>query len=158
MSFFPGVGEASTAMEYLQSKGLDKVLVSLKRPFLGICLGLQLMCRHSEENDVDCLGIFPTLVQRFPPSEGVKIPHVGWNMLETKDDPLLKNVADGQFCYFVHSYYVPSCRETIADCTYDGIKFSASLHKDNFWGCQFHPEKSGHVGEQILKNFLEIRL
>jgi glutamine amidotransferase len=153
---FPGVGEASTAMEYLKAKHLDDVLVSLKRPFLGICLGLQLMCRFSEEHDTPCLGIFDADVRRFPPQTGDKIPHVGWNTVSLADDPLFAGLPSPLWCYFVHSYYVPRCSWTVGASEYAATPFSASLHKDNFWGCQFHPEKSGRVGEAILKNFLEI--
>jgi glutamine amidotransferase len=152
---FPGVGEASTAMDYLKKTHLDEVLVNLKQPFLGICLGMQLMCSHSEENDTPCLGIFDVPVVKFSAKSGEKIPHMGWNTIESKDDPLFSGLKENRWCYFVHSYYVPLCEETIASTEYASVRFSASLHRDNFWGCQFHPEKSGSVGEQILKNFLE---
>jgi len=152
---FPGVGEASTAMAYLRERGLDTFLPTLKQPFLGICLGMQLMCLFSEEHDTQCLGIFPETVQKFIPTNGEKIPHMGWNTLETEDDPLFRGLSAQSWCYFVHSYYVPISVDTIASTEYASVKFSASLRKDNFWGCQFHPEKSGSVGEQMLKNFLE---
>jgi len=152
---FPGVGEASTAMAYLRERGLDTFLPTLKQPFLGICLGMQLMCSFSEEHDTRCLGIFPETVKKFIPTHGEKIPHMGWNTLETEDDPLFKGLSDQSWCYFVHSYYVPFSEYTIASTEYASVKFTASLKKDNFWGCQFHPEKSGPVGEQMLKNFLE---
>ncbi|WP_320128215.1 imidazole glycerol phosphate synthase subunit HisH [uncultured Sphaerochaeta sp.] len=152
---FPGVGEASTAMEYLRKINLDGVLKSLKQPFLGICLGMQLMCSHSEENDAQCLGIFDVPIVKFPLDSGEKIPHMGWNTIDCKDDPLFSELKTNRWCYFVHSYYAPLCEETIASTTYAGITFSASLHKNNFWGCQFHPEKSGDVGERILAHFLE---
>jgi len=152
---FPGVGEASTAMAYLRERGLDTFLPTLKQPFLGICLGMQLMCSFSEEHDTRCLGIFPETVKKFIPTHGEKIPHMGWNTLETEDDPLFKGLSAQSWCYFVHSYYVPFSEFTIASTEYASMKFTASLKKDNFWGCQFHPEKSGPVGEQMLKNFLE---
>ncbi len=152
---FPGVGEASTAMAYLRERGLDTFLPTLEQPFLGICLGMQLMCSFSEEHDTQCLGIFPEMVKKFIPPNGEKIPHVGWNTLKTEDDPLFTGLSDQSWCYFVHSYYVPLSADTIASTEYASIRFTASLRKDNFWGCQFHPEKSGSVGEQMLKNFLE---
>ena len=152
---FPGVGEASSAMAYLREHGLDTFLPTLKQPFLGICLGMQLMCSFSEEHETECLGIFPESVKKFVPLNGEKIPHMGWNTLETKDNPLFKGLTDPLWCYFVHSYYVPFSDDTIATCEYASQKFTASLQKDNFWGCQFHPEKSGSIGQRILKNFLE---
>jgi glutamine amidotransferase len=152
---FPGVGEASSAMGYLRKTGLDSLLRSLSQPFLGICLGLQLMCASSEENDTETLGIFDVPVLRFPSDTGDKVPHMGWNTIECKPDPLFAGLGKNRWCYFVHGYYVPTCADTIATAEYADTRFSASLHRDNFWGCQFHPEKSGDVGEQILKNFLE---
>ncbi len=152
---FPGVGEASTAMAYLRFRGLDTFLPTLKQPFLGICLGMQLMCSFSEEHDTHCLGIFPETVKRFMPADREKIPHMGWNTLETDSDPLFTGLKDPLWCYFVHSYYVPLSANTIATTEYASVRFTASLRKDNFWGCQFHPEKSGSIGERILKNFLE---
>ncbi|MFA7129622.1 MAG: imidazole glycerol phosphate synthase subunit HisH [Sphaerochaeta sp.] len=152
---FPGVGEASTAMAYLKERGLDAFLKTLKQPFLGICLGMQLMCSFSEEHDTSCLGIFDVPVKKFVPTCGEKIPHMGWNTLQMEEDPLYTGLQDPVWCYFVHSYYVPVCSETIAKTEYAHIEFSASLRHDNFWGCQFHPEKSGDLGELILKNFLE---
>lgn len=152
---FPGVGEASTAMAYLRSRGLDTFLPTLEQPFLGICLGMQLMCTFSEEHDTECLGIFPETVKRFIPPNGEKIPHMGWNTIETEEDPLFTGLTDPLWCYFVHSYYVPFSSDTIASSEYASVKFTASLRKGNFWGCQFHPEKSGSIGEQMLKNFLE---
>jgi len=154
---FPGVGEASTAMNYLKKKGLDTVLTSLTQPFLGICLGLQLMCAHSEENDTKCLGIFDTEVLRFPPQPGVKIPHMGWNTIVPSNNPLFKGVKSDAFTYFVHSYYAVKTASTIATCHYDNLDFSASINRDNFYGVQFHPEKSGEIGSLILQNFLEIQ-
>ncbi len=152
---FPGVGEASTAMAYLRGCGLDTFLPTLTQPFLGICLGMQLMCSFSEEHDTQCLGIFPETVKKFIPHNGEKIPHMGWNTLKTEDDPLFKGLSGQIWCYFVHSYYVPFSSDTIASTEYASVKFTASLRKDNFLGCQFHPEKSGSMGEQMLKNFLE---
>ncbi len=152
---FPGVGEASTAMAYLREHGLDTFLPTLKQPFLGICLGMQLMCLFSEEHDTTCLGIFPETVKKFIAFNGEKIPHMGWNTLKTEDDPLFTGLTDPLWCYFVHSFYVPISEGTIASSEYASMKFTASLRKGNFRGCQFHPEKSGSVGEQILKNFLE---
>ena len=151
---FPGQGEASNAMRYLREHGLDKVITELKNPILGICIGQQLMCRHSEEGDTDCLGIFDADVLRFQPQKHEdKVPHMGWNQLENPTSELFKGFCEGEFVYFVHSFYVPVCSNTIATTQY--IKpFSAALHKDNFYATQFHPEKSGSVGERIIKNFL----
>ncbi len=153
---FPGQGEASNAMHYLREHGLDKVIKDLKNPILGICIGQQLMCRHSEEGDTDCLGIFDADVLRFVPQKHEdKVPHMGWNQLEGPKSELFKGFCEGEFVYFVHSFYVPVCENTIATTQY--IKpFSAALHKDNFYATQFHPEKSGSVGERIIKNFLEL--
>ena len=153
---FPGQGEASNAMRYLREHGLDKVITELKNPILGICIGQQLMCRHSEEGDTDCLGIFDADVLRFQPQKHEdKVPHMGWNQLENPTSELFKGFCEGEFVYFVHSFYVPICSNTIATTQY--IKpFSAALHKDNFYATQFHPEKSGSVGERIIKNFLEL--
>jgi glutamine amidotransferase len=150
---FPGVGEASTTMEYLKSKNLDLLIRELKQPSLGICLGMQLMCNHSEEGDTPCLGIFDLPVKKFDVE--LKIPHMGWNSLHELKDPLLDQSLEGQYVYFVHSFYVPTATETAAIAHY-GIPFSAALQKDNFFATQFHPEKSGDVGERILKNFLRI--
>lgn len=155
---FPGQGEASNAMHYLKEHGLDKVIVNLKQPLLGICIGQQLLCQHSEEGDVDCLGVFNTDVRRFCPTlHEQKVPHMGWNTINPTSmaSPLLKGISENDFVYFVHSYYVPLCSETIAACDYIH-PFSAALQKDNFYATQFHPEKSGTVGERIIKNFLEI--
>lgn len=148
---FPGVGEASTAMKYLKEKGLDEVITSITQPFLGICLGLQLMCKSSEEGNTKCLGIFDTEVKLFPPKEIV--PHMGWNGLRPiKKSDLLSNFTEKDDVYYVHSYYAEECEDTIATCNY--IKsFSTALQKNNFYATQFHPEKSAGVGEQILKNF-----
>lgn len=152
---FPGQGEARGAMEYLQARGLDQVIRSLTQPVLGICVGQQLLCKHSEEGDVDCLGIFDSDVKRFQPTcHEEKVPCMGWNKLLDTKSPLMKGIKDG-YVYFVHSYYVPLCNETIATANYI-TPYSAALHKDNFYACQFHPEKSGDVGEQIIRNFLSL--
>jgi len=150
---FPGVGEASTAMNYLRQRGLDDVLKNLKRPFLGICLGMQLMGSHSEEGDTECLGIFDAKVKKFPSKD--KVPHMGWNQIFDFKSPLLKGIDEKSYVYFVHSYYVEMCRETAVSCDYI-LPFSAGLQKDNFYAFQFHPEKSGETGAKILKNFIEL--
>lgn len=153
---FPGQGNACEAMEYLHEHHLDEVIKGLKQPVLGICVGQQLLCKHSEEGDVDCLGIFDVEVKRFQPQRHEdKVPAMGWNKIKTNDNPLLQHLGNNPYVYFVHSYYVPTCKETIAEAEYI-LPYSACLHKDNFYTCQFHPEKSGKVGEQILKNFLEL--
>jgi imidazole glycerol-phosphate synthase subunit HisH len=150
---FPGVGEASSAMQYLKEKGLDKTIVSLKQPVLGICLGLQLMCRFSEEADTECLGIFDADVKLFPPVD--KIPHMGWNNCMTLKGELFNGLTIYDDLYFVHSYYADISSETMATCDYI-VPFSAAMRKDNFFATQFHPEKSAEKGEIILKNFLEL--
>ncbi len=153
---FPGQGQAREAMEYLKAHQLDQVIKNLKQPVLGICVGQQLLCRHSEEGDVDCIGIFDVDVKRFQPQKHEdKVPAMGWNEIYDLKTELFKGLSH-PYSYFVHSYYVPLCEETIAKADYI-LPYSASLHKDNFYTCQFHPEKSGKVGEQILKNFLEIK-
>lgn len=151
---FPGVGEASTAMKYLRERELDSVIRSLTQPVLGICLGMQLMCATSEENDTQCLGILPYRVRRFA-SDTLKIPHIGWNRITELNTPLFAGVADGERVYFVHGYYVENGESTTARCDY-GQEFSAAIARDNFHAIQFHPEKSGDLGELILKNFLRI--
>ena len=152
---FPGQGEASGAMAYLHERGLDDVIRSLTQPVLGICIGQQLMCRHSEEGDTDCLGIFDVDVKRFSPTRHEdKVPCMGWNDLHDTSTPLLAGL-ERQFVYFVHSFYVPLCSQTIATADYI-LPYSAALHKDNFYATQFHPEKSGAAGERIIKNFLEL--
>lgn len=152
---FPGQGEASGAMEYLKARRLDEVIRNLRQPVLGICIGQQLLCRHSEEGDTDCIGIFDAEVKRFQPARHEdKVPCMGWNWLHDTKSPLMQGI-EGEYVYFVHSYYVPVCSETIATADYI-LPYSAAMHKDNFYTCQFHPEKSGRVGEQIIKNFLSI--
>lgn len=156
---FPGVGEASSAMRYLTERGLDKVLIELKQPVLGICLGMQLMCTYSEENNTDCLGIFEEQVKLFSPAivEGapIKIPQIGWNNIHSLKTDLFKGVPENSYCYFVHGYYASLGEHTIAVTEY-GKPYSSALHRDNFYGVQFHPEKSAAIGETILKNFLNI--
>lgn len=151
---FPGVGEASSAMAYLKSRGLDDVIKEIRKPFLGICLGMQLMCAHSEEGDTECLGIFPDTVKLFPTGRGYKIPHVGWNTVSDLKGPAFSDVSDGEYAYFVHSYYVPFSEYASAITEYNDIRFSSALWRDNFIGTQFHPEKSGDMGERILRSFL----
>ena len=156
---FPGVGEASTTMEYLRKHNLDKLIVSLKQPVLGICLGLQLMCSHSEENDTKCLGIFDEPVKRFIPKPGkefvTKVPHMGWNSISELDSKIFSADTENQYVYFVHSFYAGIGEHTIASCNYIN-PFSAALQKDNFYATQFHPEKSGILGAKILENFLNL--
>lgn len=153
---FPGVGEASSAMRYLRERGLDEVIKNLKQPVLGVCLGMQLMCKYSEENNTECLGIFDTDVKKFRLEKlGLKVPQIGWNIVEDLTEPLFSGVTNEPYCYFVHGYYAELCEQTASTTTY-GLKFSSSLDKDNFYGVQFHPEKSAKVGEQILKNFLSL--
>ena len=153
----PGVGEASSAMQKLQERGLCDVIKSLKVPVLGICIGMQLMCRHSQEGDVDCLGIFDADVCRFEPDSaaGVKVPHMGWNAISELKTGLFEGLEEGEFVYFVHSYAASVCEDTIA-VSDNGRKFSAAMRRGNFYGAQFHPEKSGDVGERILRNFMNL--
>lgn len=152
---FPGVGEAATTMQYLQKTGLDQVIKNLTQPVLGICLGMQLLCKHSEEGNVDALGIFDIPVKKFTWQKGLKIPHMGWNQIEQLKGPLFARNQENDYVYFVHSYFVPVCEHTIATTQYSG-PFSAALNKDNFYATQFHPEKSGDVGSLILENFLQL--
>lgn len=152
---FPGVGEASSAMNYLHDRKLDQLIRELKQPVLGICLGLQLMCKFSEENKTECLGIFDTEVKKFKAESGLKIPQIGWNKVENTSDPLFKGIFEEPYCYFVHSYYAELCAETAAVTEY-GVRFSSALSKNNFYGVQFHPEKSAAAGEHILKNFIHL--
>jgi glutamine amidotransferase len=156
---FPGVGEASTTMKYLREHKLDQLIISLKQPVLGICLGLQLMCKHSEEGNTPCLGIFDEEVKRFHVTEGeeslYKIPQMGWNTLTNLKSKLFDSSLENQYVYFVHSYYAALGSHTIATTQYCQ-PFSSALHKDNFYATQFHPEKSGTAGAKILKNFIEL--
>ena len=164
---FPGQGEARGAMEYLKARRLDDVIRSLRQPVLGICVGQQLLCRHSEEGDVDCIGIFDADVKRFQPQRHEdKVPCMGWNAIDVrcKTEDVKCRLFDGlqpsaiapqPYVYFVHSYYVPLCADTAAVADYI-LPYSAAMHRDNFYACQFHPEKSGTVGEKIIKNFLDI--
>ena len=171
---FPGQGHAAEAMDYLRARRLDEVIRDLKQPVFGICVGQQLLCKHSEEGDVDCIGIFDAEVKRFQPERHEdKVPCMGWNALKFRvesssqseaaepsvefraDNPLMEGLGVDPYVYFVHSYYVPVCAETIAVADYI-LPYSASMHKDNFYACQFHPEKSGKVGERILENFLSL--
>lgn len=151
---FPGQGEAESTMQYLHEHKLDEIIKGLTQPVLGICIGMQLLCRHSEEGNTDCLGIFDADVRRFRPTEhNQKVPQMGWNTINDTKSKLFEGFSKPEFVYFVHSFYVPLCEATIA--TTDYIQpYSAALHKDNFFATQFHPEKSGSIGEQILKNFL----
>jgi len=153
---FPGVGEASTAMHYLKERGLDMVIKNLQQPVLGICLGMQLMCRYSEENSTDCLGIFDEEVKKFRvKSPELKVPQIGWNNIHDLKTDLFKGVKENSFCYFVHSYYASLGKHTIATTNYIQ-PYSSALQKDNFYGVQFHPEKSAEVGEILLSNFIKM--
>ena len=165
---FPGQGEASGAMAYLKARRLDELIRDLRQPVLGICISQQLLCRHSEEGDTDCIGVFDAEVKRFQSQRHEdKVPCMGWNELNIMDNgqwtmdngknPLLEGLGEKPYVYFVHSYYVPVCEETIATADYI-LPYSASMHKDNFYACQFHPEKSGRVGEKILENFLQLTI
>ena len=170
---FPGQGEARGAMEYLKARRLDEVIRDLKQPVFGICVGQQLLCKHSEEGNVDCIGIFDAEVKRFQPQKHEdKVPCMGWNEIEVRGkrlevrgkrlevrgvDALMDGLGEHPYVYFVHSYYVPVCEDTIAVADYI-LPYSASMHKDNFYTCQFHPEKSGKVGERILENFLQLTI
>jgi glutamine amidotransferase len=150
---FPGVGEASTAMRFLKERRLDEVIKDLKQPVFGVCLGQQLMCTHSEENNTDCLGIFDVKVKKFEPK--LKVPQMGWNNLENMSSPLFKGIETESYVYYVHSYYAEICPYTIATTDYI-TEFSAALQKDNFYALQAHPEKSGKIGARILQNFLDV--
>lgn len=150
---FPGVGEASSAMNMLKESGLDTLIPELKQPVLGICLGMQLMCNHTEEGDTNGLGIFDTNVKRF--SNSIKVPQMGWNTVKNLKSDLFKNISEGDYMYLVHSYYAEGCEASIATSDYE-IEYASALENDNFFGVQFHPEKSSKVGEQLLKNFLEL--
>jgi glutamine amidotransferase len=153
---FPGVGEASSAMKYLQDRKLDKILIDLKNPVLGICLGMQLMCSYSEENDTTCLGLFEETVRKFKSTQvEEKIPQIGWNTIECLNSPLFTGVEEGSYCYFVHGYRADKGIHTIAETNYCG-SYSSSLQIRNFYGVQFHPEKSADVGSKIIENFINI--
>jgi glutamine amidotransferase len=153
---FPGQGEARGAMEYLKERHLDEVIRNLRQPVLGICIGQQLLCKHSEEGDVDCIGVFDTEVKRLQPKRHEdKVPCMGWNNLKLRENKLFEGLSENPYVYFVHSYYVPVCEDTAAVANYI-LPYSAAMHKGNFYACQFHPEKSGKVGEQIIKNFLTL--
>lgn len=152
---FPGVGAAGTTMAHLRETGLDAVIKSLTQPVLGICVGLQLLCSHSEENDTDCLGIFPEKVKLFQPLQGEKVPHMGWNSLQLEAGGWLPQSLDGAYCYYVHSYYAELGEHTVATTDYC-LPFSAAMQKDNFYAVQFHPEKSAKSGEAVLAAFLAI--
>ena len=151
---FPGVGEASTAMAYLGERGLDEVIRSLTQPVLGVCLGMQLLCASSEENETECLGLLPYRVRRFE-GDGLKVPHMGWNSITNLSGPLFDGVTDGSHVYFVHGYYVEANEHATAMCDY-GVRFSAAISHEKFYAVQFHTEKSGEIGERILENFLKI--
>ncbi|MDE6536431.1 MAG: imidazole glycerol phosphate synthase subunit HisH [Muribaculaceae bacterium] len=151
----PGVGNAGKAMENLRNLHIPEILWKIRRPVLGICVGMQVMCRSSEEGDVECMGIFDAKVKRFHESEGVKVPNMGWSPLANMESKLFKGIKSGEYVYFVHSYYAPLCPDTISTSRHPEL-FSAALKYENFYGCQFHPEKSGEVGERILDNFLKL--
>jgi glutamine amidotransferase len=151
---FPGVGEASTAMKFLKERSLDEAIKSLSQPVLGICLGMQLLCEFSEEQDTDCLGVLPYRVSKFQPAK-LKVPQIGWNRIFNLKGRLFKGIAENSFVYFVHGFYVENSRETTANCEY-GTIYSAAMERGNFYAVQFHPEKSGKIGAQILENFLNL--
>lgn len=151
----PGVGNAAEAMENLKESGLCEVIKSLRRPVLGICVGMQIMCRYSEEGDTECLGIFDSKVRKFNATEGMKVPHMGWNRVSNTESKLFKGIDGGEYLYYVHSFYPELCPDTIATTKY-GVIFSAALKYENFYGTQFHPEKSGDIGEKIIENFVKL--
>jgi glutamine amidotransferase len=152
----PGVGNAAHALESLRQKGLCEVIRSLRRPVLGICVGLQILCRDSEEGPVEGLGVFDAHVRRFPDEPQIKVPHMGWNALGNLDGKQMKGLQSGTFVYFVHSYYPSLCQDTVATCRHGSTLFSAALRYENFYGTQFHPEKSGDAGSRILQNFIDL--
>ena len=153
---FPGVGEASTAMQYLRERKLDELIINLKQPVLGICLGMQLMCTHSTENNTNCLGIFEEQVKQFETTDPtIKVPQIGWNTITSLKTPIFKGISENSFAYFVHGYFAALGKHTISTTNYIQ-DYSSALHKDNFYGVQFHPEKSAKVGEQIIQNFLSL--
>ncbi|MCX6239990.1 MAG: imidazole glycerol phosphate synthase subunit HisH [Bacteroidia bacterium] len=158
---FPGVGEASTTMSYLKHHKLDTLICDLRQPVLGVCLGLQLMCSYSEENDTECLGIFPEKVRKFIPQPEdttlFKVPHMGWNSISGLKTTLFDNISEEEYFYFVHSYYATTGVDTIATCNYL-IPFSAALNRNNYYATQFHPEKSGKTGAKILENFINLKV
>ena len=151
----PGVGNAAQAMEKLREADLCSTILELRKPVLGICVGMQIMCRHSQEGNVECLGIFDTKVKKFEPVEGIKVPHMGWNTISNLESKLFKDMNGGEYVYYVHSYYPELCPDTIAT-TVHGKMFSGALKYENFYGTQFHPEKSGDTGERIIRNFLNL--
>lgn len=151
----PGVGNAAEAMHHLNERHLPELLWRIRRPVLGICVGMQVMCRHSEEGDAECMGIFDAKVRRFAEVPGIKIPNMGWNRISNLESKLFKGIEAGSYVYFVHSYYAPLCPDTIATSRHPDM-YSAALKYENYYGTQFHPEKSGDVGECILKNFIEL--
>ena len=152
---FPGVGEASSAMRSLQENSLDQLIKELKQPVLGICVGMQLLCQHSEENDTECLAVVPVRVKKFTGTDEIKVPQIGWNKIYGLKTGIFENVPENSFIYNVHSYYADDSPFTIATCRY-GVEYAAAVCKDNYYGVQFHTEKSADVGEQILKNFLKL--
>lgn len=152
---FPGVGEASTAMNSLRQNGLDQLIPNLKQPFLGTCVGMQLLCKRSEENNTECLNIFEVDIKKFPKTEGFKIPETGWNNIYNLKSPLLQGIPENEFVYYNHGYFAPICEFTIATTDYIQ-EYSAAMHKANFYACQFHSEISGDIGQKIFENFLKI--
>lgn len=152
---FPGVGEASTAMKSIVEKGLDKLIPTLKQPFLGTCVGMQLLCNHSEEGDVNCLGVFDVNVVRFQKKDGMKIPQTGWNNIYDLKSDLMQGVENQSYVYYNHGFYAPLCENTVGTTDYI-LPYSGMLQKDNFYACQFHSEISGDVGEQVFKNFMKM--
>ena len=153
---FPGVGAAASTMQHLNATGLTELIRSLRQPVFGICVGMQLLCSHSEEGDVPCIGVFPERVRRFRPAGGAKVPHMGWNTVQlTAGNDWVSPTVDGQHCYYVHSYYVEAGPDTVATTDYAGVRYAAMMRKDNFYAAQFHPEKSATVGERIIRDFLE---
>lgn len=152
----PGVGHCGEAMKKLHDRNLCSLIKDLRRPVLGICVGMQVMCRHTEEGDADCLGIFDAKVKRFPADKGFKVPHMGWNSIANLESKLFRDMKGGEYVYFVHSYFADLCPDTIATTRYGEGMFSAALKYENFYGTQFHPEKSGDAGEKIIRNFLTL--
>lgn len=154
---FPGVGAAESTMKHLNETGLSDLIRSLKQPVFGICVGMQLLCSHSEEGNVPCIGIFPEKVKLFRPTNGDKVPHMGWNTVSlTENNDWVSPEVNDDFCYYVHSYYVEPGEHTIATTEYCGIEYAAMLQKDNFYAAQFHPEKSAKVGERVIRDFLAV--